>query len=444
MEKALTIQREHGLAASRKRHWLLGFAGFCACAIAYSASANPLYASIGVLVLVCMLATCTAIEGFVIIGSAQLLKDALSLTLFGHTVSFLLVAYPVLAYVGIFIRRERIETRLLIPLIPLFCLECMHMLGYESGTAGSVALWMMSLLHFALVMPKRDCKPDIFAYYALLVFALVTVSAINVISDFQQTGAFRLPGGYSQYFRLGDGNPAAAGANSIALQACFGLALSLCCYSDARSAGRKAFMAVSACLLAFLGLLTVSRAFLVELIIVVICGMIWHLHRGKRGTAILMCAGILTAGTVFWSDLQDIPVFSSFIRRFLEGDAERAALLQAGVTQWGRNTQTLFLGSGIYYPNVTSFTAHNLYLDALIAFGWGGSFLYASIFVGALWLRRPLSRPGLLQVLPLLVLLSYKWIAGSVRDVNFAYFFAIAASCAFFQRREGGDGLCRT
>ena len=418
---------------SVKEHYIIQYFVFsCICAMAFFKTILGLpiptnmlsLAAIG-LILLCK----TPGTGLVTMIGFQMLDAIIQVALGSTSVSFLLVAIPLYLLRFGFITRE-IDVGCCIKIICLVFLcaiEVYHISSYSVNGMGTLLIWMISMVFFIFSMSGISTSINRSYLIATWATSLIVVMLINM-------GSYNHPvlsqngysfSSYNSLYRLGDQYRTLGGPNTLCLEAGLLFSFSICEF--VRSSVSKVARAFPICGLAIstiVGFLTFSRAFIVEVLIVVLIVMV-----SRKDVHFWAKFSLIAIGAVVLIYVLSTPVFvdqvSGLVNRFDEGNSNRFTLIERGIELFISSIPSLLFGNGIIYPMNPdiNFTSHNIVIDSFAAFGLCGVFLWGIIISSAIkYISINRERIILLNLIPLVILAANEFIIGSVRD-TFVYLY---------------------
>lgn len=367
-------------------------------------------------------------ENFALLLGLQLLNSVILVSGLG----FLFVAYP-LAFYKIILDQNKLQIPIyvLLFLIYFFGVETFNFFFYNGKALGTVLLWALSVMYMFALLFKKGFKIKYNEAMNMFTLAFVGVVIINIIAGMVKTGGNYNWTSFNEYFRFGDEYRPLGGPNTIASIALF-VVLTNALYCMFGKAKLQKFMSLLAIILGLIfGYLSISRAFLIGLTLIILLIFFMFSQGLVLKKFIFYCAILASiAGVILYFKNEFNLIFAAFANRFEQGNDDRVALIYKAFNAIMDNGKSIFFGKGVYYQLATNntFTAHNLYMDVFVSFGVFGGFFYLSMFVLSFIRLKVLNKvnSSLAYYIPLIVVLSYNFIIGCVRDVGL-YFYLIFA-----------------
>lgn len=385
----------------------------------------------GSTIIICLALTQLDINDcFLLLFVTQFLRSVLRVNIGTASYSFLLFAYPIIFFRFHVFDEDTPFYRASLAGIFLLFYDIIISTAYNVTNIGDTILWSLSLV-LILQLLYSNYNIDLNKLITALGIAIWCICIINILAEIRLFGSSLNPSlygvyltGEGSYYTFGKGYPSIAGGNEIAQYIPLFIASSILNWNNFNKLS-KIFFLVSDLFFAYVGMLCVARAFYIEMIIFFILWLFTHAKRPLR--FIFTIAFIIIISVVcihMFSDYLN-PLIQQVQRRFEQGNGGRDSL-------WTRSFEVLsdwkigLFGASSYYPLVfTDLTAHNIFLDTFLSFGFVVGTIYLFTLLKVIIHECIMYRLNHLKYwIPFIMLLIYKNISGSVRDVPFYYVFA--------------------
>ncbi len=395
-----------------------------------------------------------------VLGLSPLYRLA-SVNIGSSSMTFLMFVLLVIALKRYFIEKKPM-TLSVFCLLFLFVLDVVNTRNFNHKQYATSIMWLLSLMYFMFIMTD-DVK---FNLHNVILFFCLGVWAeclIGIIEEYSVLGRTLDPTMYGQYLslpqaaafqfgsrtstmhRFGFATTYFASANTLAFDTVFGVCL---CILGLTAKKKKffSFYVITIVSFTYFGFITLSRGFYVELLILFVLFLFSQSKSFNQffGTLVFSLVIVAIFAIFFMDDLS--LVFEKTGERFAHGNDTREALINASFKVLFSNDGILFFGLSSMYPyEYWGFTAHNMILDTFLSFGVGGCLIYYSCIASA-FRTSPMKKfkKHLYNYTPLIILLSYRMISGSVRDVSFYFVLAVAALLMRYNKEEESELACVT
>ena len=319
-----------------------------------------------------------------------------------------------------------------IPLVFLLLLDIMTSAADGIFKIGDNINWIGSLVYVIYILKVWKDEVD---YEKLLVYFCLaewTVCLINILAEYRIFGQSLIPtmyGGFTSElgaFAFGKAYAAVAGGNGISFNNALAIALCVIQFSRTTNFTRKVFFAISSVFFLYTGFMVISRGFYIELAIFITLYILSLIKRPKMFLSIIVVLSVL--GTIFYGYFYDdlLSVFVNVTQRFEAGNADRSELINNAQILLSSNWKVLLFGGGSYYPDTYGFTCHNLFWDSFVSLGIVGLIVYwGSIIKAVFCALKNRVCCNIVAFIPMIMLVSFKTISGSIRDVGFYYYIAL-------------------
>ena len=420
----------------------------CVCiGIIYSVTApsivSILVGYIGTLYICYKIWTLDYENGFLLLMGTQFLRAVIRVGLGSSNLSFLLIAFPL--FIAKYLLTHQGKTNKVV-LLPIVLVVWDLMVSFSSGllAVGDQILWGLA---FAIVVSFVCGCREINITKINIVFGLAIwgICLINIFAEIRTFGQTLVPSMYgvwnsfNGYYMFGKGYVDVAGGNEIAQYIPLFIAMAVLDMKK-KPIGVRVFYISSSVFFFYCGLMCIARAFYVEMLLFL---ALYLIHSSKN--LIKMLATIVVIGifaTVISFKYEEIqPVLNAVLIRFQAGNGSRQNLIQETLEIFQSSISRLLFGIGTNYNSMYE-TAHNIFIDSLVSLGALGTIIYISTFVRmfATTLKKRVIH-GISGFIPIIMLLVYKMISGSVKDVPFYFIVMICLSFLqeFNDRRKRSD-----
>ncbi len=425
------------------------FLFFVLCLLAgilYAATKNTFIGSCAVVWICAAVFLLPPQKGFLLVFGLQFVNAVLPLQLASSSFGFVLPVYGVLT-LRFFLERERLEWEQVL-LIGIFVLDATVSALNGIYKLGDNLNWVFSLLYVVYILKHYADSVDFEKLFLYFVLAQWTICLVNIVAEIQLFGKSLIPNMYGSwttdygYHAFGNGYKEVAGGNGISLNNAVAIALCVMMFPKTKKFALKAFYAVSILFLGYCGIMVIGRGFYVE--IALFAGMFVlintklkkpKLTRKFAIQVLAICAvGLIALGIVY---KEFISLAQTLISRFQEGNGNRENLIFQGQQTISGDVWVLLFGAGSYYPDIYGFTVHNHFWDVALSLGVVGGFVYWLILLSLL--GKILFKYGRVPIkawIPFVMLLVFRFISGSVRDVSFYYYLALCALFAVYITKQ--------
>lgn len=380
-------------------------------------------------------------EGYVFLFGMQFMRAVIVVPMGDSRFGFVLLAYAILAF-KMFLAKEKIygEYGLLLLLLAL------DIAAGAFGSAlhlGDSINWIASFFCMLYMLKNVADKIDFEKLFTFFLLAQWAICLVNILAELQIFGRSLVPDMYGiwvegyELFSFGKAYLSIAGGNEIALNNAMAIALCVMLFPYVKKTATRVFYVLSILFLGYCGFMLIARGFYVELLLFLAVYLLSGIKEPQKLITALCVIGLI--GVVFYFVASDVVsvVLERVLVRFEGGNTTREDLLaQAGALLLA-DPRTFLLGAGTYYPERFGFTVHNHYIDAFLSLGLFGGLLYFALLVWASFeVLHTHVKLSLRALLPLIMLVVYKTISGSVRDVGFYYYVAMVLLFAVYWTRR--------
>ena len=416
--------------------WL--FIGCLLSGVLYSVTHNP-WLGIATALVICVYVLVSSPEDcYVFLFGMQFLRVVIPLQLGASAFGFILFAYVVLLF-KLFYRGEKLDGEYLaLAALLLLDLVC----GAVSGALhiGDSINWVASLVYMVYILKNKAKSIDFEKLFLFFLLAQWAICLINILAELRIFGRTLVPDMYGvwvdgyELFSFGKAYTAVAGGNEIAFNNALAIALCVMMFPHVKRVGVRVFYVISILFLGYCGFMLIASGFYVDLLAFLVV-YIFSSIKNPRQLVTYVCIFCLI-GVVFYFLAYDIILVTleRVLVRFEGGNAARENLLSQAGALLASDPWVFLGGAGTYYPERFGFTAHNHYVDVFLSLGLFGGLVYFFV-IGKTMYQTFRAHAGLSvrSVLPLLMLLAYKLISGSARDVGFYYYLAMVVLFAIYQ-----------
>ena len=379
-------------------------------------------------------------ELFQFLFGLQFLRAVIRFQFGSASYVFILLVYVCLIFRMI---RRRYVIKEFITIFGLFILDVV-----SSGIDGIFNIgdninWIGSL---AFVVYILICCKDKIKYERMLIYFCLAewiICLINICAEIKTFGYSLVPGMYGIYteqlgaFAFGKAYAAVAGGNGISFNNALAIALCFMQLPREKEKTKKLFYIISIIFFAYTGMMVVSRGFYIEILLFGIMYILSLTEKPSRFIGTLVGIVIIGAFFYFYAYGQLNSVFLNVSARFESGNADRTELINQAQLLLENNLKVLLFGGGSYYPETYGFTAHNVFWDSAVSLGIVGMIVYWFIIIKTVVLALKGIVVKKLQVfIPIIMLVSFKMISGSIRDVGLYYFIALVVFFAIDYSKE--------
>lgn len=398
--------------------------------VLYSLTNSSAFGFISTFVICLALTQLDTNDCFLLLFVTQFLRSVIRINIGSASYSFLLFAYPIVFLRFHIISNDKSFYKVSLAAIFLLFYDIIISTLYDVANIGDIILWALSLVLILQVL-YSDYAIDINKLIISLGIAIWCICIINILAEIRIFGSSLNPSLYGaylasdgSYYSFGKGYPAIAGGNEIAQYIPLFIGTSILNWKNFNKFS-KGFLFTSDIFFAYIGMICIARAFYIEMAIFFIA---WFIIKAKRPISFLFFLVILIIiGYICIYTFSDYlnPLIMQVQRRFAQGNGGRDSL-------WIRSFEVLadwkvgLFGAGSYYPLVfTDLTAHNIFLDTFLSFGFIIGTFYLFTLLRTIvdeCVKYKLNR--FKYWIPFIMLFVYKNISGSVRDVPFYYIIA--------------------
>lgn len=380
-------------------------------------------------------------ECYVFLFGMQFLRAVLPVQLGSSAFGFILFAYAVLLFKMCY-RQEKLYGEYLV-------LACLLVLDVVCSTVGGTLHigdtfnWVFSCFYLIYILKNKAREIDFEKLFLFFLLAQWAVCLVNIFAELRIFGRSLVPDMYGvwvdgyELFSFGKAYSAVAGGNEIAFNNALAIALAVMMFPYVKKVGVRVFYVISILFLGYCGFLLIARGFYVELIAFLAIYALSSI-KNPRQLITYFCVFCLI-GVAFYFFAYDIILVTleRVLVRFEGGNSARESLLSQAFELLGGDPAVFLCGAGSYYPDRFGFTAHNHYVDAVLSLGLFGGLLYFAVIAKTMYQSFCAhAKISIRAVLPLLMLLSYKLISGSVRDVGFYYYLGMVVLFAIYLTRR--------
>ncbi len=400
------------------------------CGILFSISNSQMFGYIATLISLFVVAKARKEDIFIYLLGTQFLRAVLKVDLGFTNMSYLMFVYILWIFRFYLKRSKKLRVIECIPFV-LFFWDMVVSFVWGVTKVGDNLLWTISLLVMVvtLIEDSKYVNLNGMIYYYCL--AIWCVCLINVFKEFALYGQSLTPSMYGtflstgSYFSFGKAYAEVAGGNGIALDTILGIAMCIILIYE-KEKEHRIFYLCTIVFFAYCGMMCVARAFYIEVGIFLFLFILAQTKKPLRFCGIVLGIIIVSQIAVISFSQYINPVILAVQRRFELGNADREGLLNSAKMLLLSKPSILMFGAGSYYPDVFNFTSHNLFYDILVSLGILGSIVYAIAILktGIEYVIR-CGKFSLLYFIPTIILISYKMISGSMRDVQFYYMLAM-------------------
>ena len=292
--------------------------------------------------------------------------------------------------------------------------------------------WVGSLIYIIYIL--KVCKDKIDYEKLLIYFCLAewTICIINILAEYRIFGQSLIPSMYGGFtsqlgaFAFGKAYASVAGGNGISFNNVLAIALCVIQFSKTTKFPRKVFFMITSAFFLYTGMMVISRGFYIELAIFVVL-YIFSLAKNPK-KFLTICAIFVVLGLMFYNYIYEdlLGIFMNVTQRFEAGNADRGELINNAQRLLSSNWKVLVFGGGSYYPETYGFTCHNLFWDSFVSLGIIGTIVYwGSIIRIIFYSLRGYVCFKITAFIPMIMLIAFKTISGSIRDVGFYYYIAL-------------------
>jgi hypothetical protein len=372
----------------------------------------------------------------------QFLRVVIPVQLGSSSFGFILLAYAVLLF-KMFYHKEKLHGEYL-------ALACLLILDIVCGVVGNTLHigdtinWVASCFYLIYILKNKVEKIDFERLFLYFLLAQWAICLINVFAELRIFGRSLVPEMYGvwvdgyELFCFGKAYAEVAGGNEIAFNNALAIALCVMMLPHVKRTGTRVFYIVSMLFLGYCGFMLIARGFYVELLAFLLVYVLSTIKNPRRLVAYFSVFCLL--GVVFYFLAYDVILVTleRVLLRFEGGNTVREGLLSQAGELLATDPWVFLGGAGSYYPDRFGFTAHNHYVDAVLSLGILGGLVYVLVIGRVMYQSwREHAKGSLRAMLPLLMLLAYKLISGSVRDVGFYYYLAmVVLFAAYWIRRQ--------
>lgn len=399
------------------------------CGIMFSITDFALFGYVGMLISIYVVCRADKCDIFLFLLGTQFVRACLKVDLGFTNLSYLIFAYAIWLIRYYSHKRIKMKWMELLPFV-LLIWDVIVSYAYGSIKIGDNILWTMSLLMMLFILLREKNNIDINSMVLFYCLAIWAICLINIFAEFKLYGKSLDPSMYGtylngSYFSFGKAYATVAGGNGIALDTILGIALCAILFIEKRAVYKK-FYFVSIIFFLYCGIMCVARAFYIELVILLVMLII---IQSRKPIRLIITIGLIAivgclAVNVFSQYLT--PIFNAVQVRFAQGNEDRNSLLDAATYILSTNNAVLLFGAGSYYPDIFLFTSHNIIYDVLMSLGIIGTCIFLIAFLVPAF--RYIKQSGhfrLIGFIPIVIVITYKMISGSMRDVPLYYIVAM-------------------
>lgn len=395
---------------------------------------------------ICLLAFVTPEEDYYIfIFGLQFLRAVIRINIGPSSFGFILFVYICLLLklmYKLYFRPRMVPVEYMIPIVFLI-LDVTVSVVAGVYKIGDNINWVCSLIYMINILNEKADKIDFEKLVVYFCLAEWAICLINIIAEYRIFGRSLVPSMYGTWtkelgaFAFGKAYPSVAGGNGIAFNNILAIALCILMFPRAKKFTTRFFYIATIILLGYCGIMVISRAFYVEIIIFLVLYALSLCRKPKRfiAFAVVLCLFAIVFYLFLYDDL--FLAFDRVLRRFESGNAVREELIDKARTLLSKDVLVLLFGAGSYYPDIYKFTAHNIYWDSFVSLGiFGGIAYWAIIIKTVVMCIKKHAKLSIQAFIPLIMLFTYRIISGSTRDVEFYFFIAFATLYAVYYTRK--------
>lgn len=384
-------------------------------------------------------------ESYIFLFGMQFMRAVIPVQLGSSSFGFILFAYAILLLKMCYYR-EKLHGEYLAVSI-LFVADLVGGALADTLHIGDTINWALSLIYLILVLKGRLKSIDFERLFIFFLLAEWAVCLVNVFAELSLFGQTLVPDMYGVWmdgfdlYAFGKSYMSIAGGNEIAFNNALGIALCVMMWPYAKKTRTKVFYFFSILFFGYTGFMLIARGFYVELLLFLVLYILCSIKDPQR-FAVTFCV-LVIGGIVFYFVAYDavLVTLERVLLRFEAGNVTREDLLAQSFGLLSSDIGVFLRGGGTYYPEKFGFTAHNHYVDAILSLGLFSGALYLVLLVKTMYstLRHHRVR-SLKACLPLIMLVSYRFISGSVRDVGFYFYLSMVVIFAVYMtgREEHG------
>lgn len=423
-------------------------------AVLYSVTENTLLSSFTGLLICYIVFVIPAEDCFVFVFGLQYLRTVIPIQVGSSPFGFILFAYIVLLIKNYIIRRTIIAEDLI--LLPVLVIDIASSALGGVFKIGDNINWIFSLGYNIFILKKYADKINFERMFLYFLIAQWVICIINILAEYRIFGRSLVPGMYGvwtnqlQAFAFGKAYSRIAGGNGISFNNSLAIALCVMLLPRTKKFKLKAFYLVSIAFLGYCGIMVISRGFYIELILFTALLLLSNITRPRQMLLYVCIIGVIILLVYYYAYDKLIVSFNRVFERFEAGNANREELISDGLELVNSNVQILLFGGGSYYPDIYSFTAHNLYLDSFVSLGIFGCIIYWGLIIKIILesLLKYVKKISLRALIPLIMLFAFKLISGSTRDIGFYYYISLTVIFAIYisgkdkiNAKKGTDGI---
>lgn len=380
-------------------------------------------------------------EGYIFLLGMQFMRAVIVVPVGDSRFGFVLLAYAILAF-KMFLAKEKLYGEYGLLLLLLAVDVAAGALGGALHIGDSIN-WVASFLCMLYILKSVADKIDFEKLFTFFLLAQWAICLVNILAEWQIFGRSLVPDMYGvwvdgyELFSFGKAYLSIAGGNEIALNNAMAIALCVMLFPYVKKTATRVFYVLSVLFLGYCGFMLIARGFYVELLLFFALYLLSGIKEPQKLITALCVIGLV--GVVFYFVASDLVwvVLERVLVRFEGGNTTREDLLAQAGALLLEDPRTFLLGAGTYYPERFGFTVHNHYIDAFLALGLFGGLLYLGLLGRAVFeVLRTHAKLSLRALLPLIMLVTYKTISGSVRDVGFYYYVAMTLLFAVYWTRR--------
>lgn len=385
---------------------------------------------------------------YIFIFGLQFLRVVIPVEIGSSSFGFILFVYICL-FLKIILEHKKIPSKCLFAVV-LLLMDIVMSAVTGIFKIGDNINWVCSLVYMVYILKE---KTDVIDFEKLLIFFCLAewaVCLINIIAEYKIFGQSLVPEMYGVYtkelgaFAFGKAYSSIAGGNGISFNNAFAMAFCILQFPKAKRISTKIFYVITFIFFAYCGVMVISRAFYVEIIIFCFFYLLSLCKKPIHFVGFIVLLGIFIL--VFYHFMYDSLIinFERVLVRFERGNSNREALIEQAKILLESNLLVLLLGAGSYYPETYNFTAHNIFWDSIVSLGVFGFVLYWGVIFSSIYnCLKKKAKLGIKAITPLAMLFIYKIVSGSTRDVGFYYFIAMAVIYAVYLNNQEDFKKCR-
>lgn len=364
-------------------------------------------------------------DGFLILFGCLFMRAVIRFDLGSSHFSFLLLAFPVFIIKYVIEKQYKINLILIIPVIIAIWDIVVGFLN-NANALGDQLSWFFALTVLLIAFIER-IHLDINAILLIFCFAIWGICLINIIAEIKIFGKSLVPEMYGtwtaigkEYYMFGKGFPSIAGGNEIVQYVVLFIA-ALIIHHGSLYRSYKPFLYLSCIVFFYCGIMCISRAFYLELVLFFFLFIITKTNRPYVFISWVLIVCVFCV--IFYYRFNDYlkPVLMAVQNRFENGNDSRNSLLDEAIMIINQSLSNTMFGLGSEYTELYG-AVHNIIMDSIISLGIIGSILYWWVIIKpAKFYIKKLSDYQIDTCIPLLMFIIYKMVSGCIKDVPFYF-----------------------